>query len=164
MRRLGYQVAAAVFAVAAIGPTSASALASSTATPPDAAVYASTVAQVLHQTSNVEVRVPPALVSSSDGLPSTLSAGSTYQIALPVWLAAGQPQTDARLDIVGAQVSRCGRMRLVAGAVTTLRCRVVPSTSAVASGLTIRVVIDVHQTGVPVTATFTHHVQPLAPN
>jgi hypothetical protein len=154
VQRFRYQAAGAVILIAATAMTSSTALASSTST---ASVIAANAAQTSHQRGNVEVLVPPAVIASSDGLARTLTIGTTNHLDVPVWVAAGQPQTNARIDLVGAQVTRCGRTRLMPGTITTLRCRVVPIAAATATDLVVTVVVDVAAT--PVGATFHHDVR-----
>jgi hypothetical protein len=143
-----------VILITATAMTSSTALASSTST---ASVIAANAAQTSHQRGNVEVLVPPAVIASSDGLVRALTIGTTYHLDVPVWLAAGQPQTNARIDLVGAQVTRCGRTRLMPGTITTLRCRVVPVAGATATGLIVTGVVDV--AAAPVSATFHYDVR-----
>lgn len=157
MRGFRYQATGVAVLVATMGMTSPTALASSTLTRPGTAESAAASARTSQQHGNVELLVPPAVISSSDGL-GTLITGATYHLVVPVWLAAGQPQTNARIDLVGAQVTRCGRTRLMAGAITRLQCRVVPIASGQPNGLVVTVVVDVHEAP-SVVATFTHRVQ-----
>jgi len=106
---------------------------------------------------NVEVTVPPAIVSASDGLPITLQAGEQYQLDLPVWLAAGQPPTSATIHVVGAQVRRCGTERLIAGTIVRIHCRLLPTDAS--DVVVVRVDVHVRATNEPIGATFTHRVQ-----
>jgi hypothetical protein len=158
-RQIRYQAACAVLAVAGTGLMSTAAAAS-----PTVVRHASPVSPVAdssaprHDSGNVEVRVPPATISSSDGLGATVTAGASYEVVVPVWLAAGQPRTNAEIDVVGAKHALCRRTRLMPATITRMRCRVVPTATGVAIGLVVTVTIDVHNVAQPVVATFHHHV------
>ena len=106
------------------------------------------------------MRVPPAVISSSDGLAGTVTAGGSYEVVVPVWLAAGQPRTNAEIDVVGAEHALCRRTRLMPATITRMRCRVVPTASAAATGLVVTVTVDLHNVAQPVVATFRHVVNP----
>jgi hypothetical protein len=110
-----------------------------------------------HVAGNVEVRVPPALVGTSDGLADNLAIGKSYHVSVQVWLAGGQPRTKATVTVKGAQTQQCAAKDLVAGRVVSMQCRVVPTVGAVGAGLSVTVAIDVH-TSPEVVAKFVHHV------
>jgi hypothetical protein len=118
-----------------------------------AAASASTVPRA---GGNVQVVVPPALVAPSDGLTNNLTVGKSYELVVHVWLAAGQARTNAIVTISGAQTQHCAAKQLVAGSVVTMRCQVVP-TLAAATGLVVRVAVDVHAAP-KIVAMFTHRV------
>jgi hypothetical protein len=106
---------------------------------------------------NAAVVVPPALVAASDGLAHALIVGKSYELEVHVWLAAGQPQTNASVTVSGAYLPRCDSRQLIAGKVVAMRCRVTPTLDAIRAGLVVSVVVDVHAAQT-VSARFAHSV------
>jgi hypothetical protein len=156
-RQFRYRSACATLVIASTALVCSTAAASSVPIRHGAATATVVDSGPTSETGNVEVTVPPAIVSASDDLPVIVNAGQPYQLDIPVWLAAGQPSTNATIDVVGARGHSCTEP-LVAGTITRIHCRLIPTGDA---GAVVAVRVDVHVRAAPdlVVATFTHRVQ-----
>ena len=100
--------------------------------------------------------MPVAAVSATDGLPVVLVDGRSYRLTVHLGVAAGQPPTEARVLLIGADHSVCVTARLPSGAISALHCTFVPAEVG-RSSLQVRVLVEASHGG-QVAATFDHVV------
>jgi hypothetical protein len=160
MRAVRYVVLCAATATLGVVVPASAATATSKAAPPPRSLRPVASSANATPSGDVEVRVPSAVVSSSDGLPGALTAGTPYLLNLHVWLAANQPEADVVVSVAGSIAPSCTR-HLTAAAITAVRCDVRPSTTSERSGLTIKV--EVIRQGSPAIASTFEHVVLAAP-